>query len=94
MTQNDILASTEAPRKGSTFLKSTSSKPSLVDVSQMEPDKLYISIYKQKVCILFGGGRKPRSNFVCRATGSSLRSIRYPTSRPARSDPFSTGNWA
>jgi hypothetical protein len=49
-TQNDILASAEAARTGRRGLKPTSSKPSLVDLSQMEPDKLYLSIYKQKVC--------------------------------------------
>ena len=50
-TQNDILSSSEAGRNGRKGLKSTSSKPSLIDVSQPEADKLYISIYKQKVWI-------------------------------------------
>jgi len=51
-TQNDILSSTDnsrtSARKG---LKATSSKPSLVDVTQPEPEgrRLYISIYKAKV---------------------------------------------
>lgn len=53
-TQNDLMAQAEnggksnATKKG---LKSTSSKPSLLDVSQQDPDgkKLFISIYKAKV---------------------------------------------
>ena len=48
-TQNNILSSTEMPRSGRKSLKSTSSKPSLADVSEPDHDKLYISIYKQKV---------------------------------------------
>lgn len=51
-SQNDIMTESAgrsaAARKA---LKSTSSKPSLVDVSQTEADQegLYISIYKAKV---------------------------------------------
>jgi hypothetical protein len=93
-TQNDILSSTEASRNGRKGLKPTSSKPSLVDVSETEPDKLHISIYKQKVRIWmpFVNSARAISNFVNRAIGNSLHSIRYLPSRPARFGPFNTEN--
>jgi len=50
-TQNDILAESQGKSSTKNGLKSTSSKPSLIDVSQQKPDGhgLYISIYKAKV---------------------------------------------
>lgn len=50
-TQNDLFPNSDASQSKSAkkALRASSSKPSLVDVTQVQQDGLYISIYKQKV---------------------------------------------
>jgi hypothetical protein len=92
-TQNDILAESQGKSSSKKGLKSTSSKPSLVDVSQQEPDGhgLYISIYKAKV--------RPDPVRLevkllnsYRAIGNSYRKLLCPPSSPAKFEPYSTEN--
>jgi hypothetical protein len=90
-TQNDILASAEAGRKKT--LKSTSSKPSLVDVTERDPEsnKLYLSIYKAKVWNISSDEAQTNS---ARGIGNFLPSIQYLSLNRARFDLFNIGNKA
>lgn len=85
-TQNDLLSQSES-RAGLSRnrLKSTSSKPSLVDVTQHQADTgLYISIYKAKVWMGTTCFEKSRFLTLSRATGNLLLSILSLRSRHAK----------
>ena len=88
-TQNDILAAADNSVKSSTRkgLKPTSSKPSLVDVSQQshEERRLYISIYKAKVGLNFLSLAHSMSDFS-RVIGSFCHNIQCPPSNHAKSE--------
>ncbi len=89
--QTDSLGRGAAARKG---LKSTSSRPSLVDVSQPEPQgrRLYITIYKAKVrpgCPELAS----MSNF-CREISNFYSNIQCPHSSRATFAQSSTENRA
>ena len=90
---------TDGTHKGSAArkaaLKSSSSKPSLVDLTQdgSDGDTLYISIYKAKVCRQMPRGSRSITDLY-RENGSSYRSILFQASRYAKYEDWPIENRA